>query len=116
MMDEDKYAEEVLITLFLQARAQFGDAIKSYWFHDSDNCPSCGYKVDIFKMKGKDSLSMNTFIYRQRGVLIGYFLCGRCAHKVFRDAKRNPGVQTSVHDAIERNLIAAYQKHMNSLM
>jgi len=45
-----------------------------------------------------------------------YFLCGNCAKRVFRDAKKNPGVQTSVHDRIEATLIAAYQKYMNSLM
>lgn len=114
-MNEEEYAEQVLITMFLQAREQFGDAIKSYWFYDSDNCPSCGYKATLFKKDGKDSLSMNTFIYRERGVLIGYFLCGSCAKRVFRDAKKNPGVQTAVHAKIEKNLIAAYKQHMNSL-
>ncbi|MFO7684121.1 MAG: hypothetical protein R6X34_29160 [Chloroflexota bacterium] len=115
-MNQEEYVEQALISIFLQVQEHFGDAIKSYWFYDSDNCPGCGYKLTIFKKDGKDSLSMNTFIYRQKGVLIGYFLCGNCAKRVFRDAKKNPGVQTSVHDRIEATLIAAYQKYMNSLM
>ncbi|MBP6469078.1 MAG: hypothetical protein KBE23_02840 [Chloroflexi bacterium] len=115
-MNQEEYIENVLISVFLQAREQFGNAIKSYWFYESDSCPSCGYKLTRFKKKREDMLSINTFIYRQRGVLIGYFLCGRCAQKVHLDAKRNPGVQTSVHDRIEETLVAAYHKHMNALM
>jgi hypothetical protein len=115
-MNQEEYAEQAMITMFLQARERFGDAIKSYWFYESENCPSCGYKATLFKRDGKDLLSLNTFIYRERGVLIGYFLCGNCAQRVFRNAKKNPGVQISVHDRIEATLMAAYQKHMNSLM
>jgi len=34
-------AEELLGNLFAQAKAQFGDAIKSFWFFDGDLCPAC---------------------------------------------------------------------------
>ncbi len=32
MDDYKKFAEDTLITMFIQAQAQFGSAIKSYWF------------------------------------------------------------------------------------
>jgi hypothetical protein len=93
-----------------QARMQFGDAVKSYWFYDGKLCPACSRRpIEVFKFKAKDALSMNAFIHRERGVLIGYFLCERCAKQVFRDARINPYVQTPVHAEIERNLIAGYQ-------
>ena len=52
------------------------------------------------------------FMYRERGVLIGYLLCGLCAQDIFKTSKKR---QTSMHDNIERNLISAYQKHLASL-
>ncbi|MCP4360362.1 MAG: hypothetical protein GY796_20330 [Chloroflexi bacterium] len=114
-MNSEEYANDALAQMFLMAQAQFGNAIKSFWFNDSDFCPSCGRKVDLMQVKGGEAMSLNHFIYRKKGVLIGYFLCGRCARKVFRDAKRNPGVETSLHAAVEENLIEAYYHHMNSM-
>jgi len=111
----DEYANDLLSQMFQQAKAQFGDAIQAYWFNDSEACPSCGRKVDSMKIKGQDALSLNAFIYRERGVLIGYLLCGRCARKLFRDAKRNPNRQTSLHAAIEANLIKAYKRYLRSM-
>jgi len=101
--------------LLAQARRQFGSAVKHYWMYDGDPCPGCGFPVDIMQYKGKDALSLNTFIYRPRGVLIGYPLCGRCAQQIFQAAEKNPGVQTALHAVIENNLIAAYQRHLASL-
>ena len=67
------------------------------------------------KIKGKDALSLNVFIYRPRGVLIGYFLCQRCATHIFNEAQKNPYEQTPLHTDIEQNLIAAYHNHLASL-
>jgi len=114
-MSTEEYINSVMAQLFLQSRKQFGNAIKSFWFHDEDACPACGRKVDAMNHKGKDALSINAFIYRKRGVLIGYLLCGRCATKLHREAQRNPGQQTSQHATIEENLANAYLKHMNSM-
>lgn len=114
-MNENAFAEASLAQMFRQAQRHFGDGVKSYWFNDSDACPGCSRRIDVFKVKGRDSMSLNAFIYRERHVLIGYFLCSRCAKKVFQDAKRNPGQETEGHATIERNLIKAYQQHMNSL-
>ena len=102
-----------LAQMFLQAKAQFGDAIKSFWFYEDDPCPGCGREIDAAKFEGKDALSLNAFIYRERGVLIGYFLCGRCVKKLFNAAKRNPGKQISLHDKVETNLVRAYRQHLH---
>lgn len=99
--------------MFARAQAQFGNAVKGYWFHDGAGCPACGRNIDALRYKGGDALSLNAFIYRKRGVLIGYLLCGRCARQVFRRARRRPGQETEQHAAIEETLIRAYEAHMN---
>ncbi|MDP2975374.1 MAG: hypothetical protein Q8N45_04080 [Anaerolineales bacterium] len=109
-------ADELLNKLFIQAKAQFGAAIKSFWFYDGDLCPACAQRpIGVVKYKGKDALAINAFIYRERGVLIGYFLCETCATHIFKEAQKNPYRQTLIHADIERNLIAAYHKHLASL-
>ncbi len=109
-------ADELLSALFTQAKAQFGDAVQSFWFYDGDLCPACNQRsVGAIKFKGKDALSLNAFIYRQRGVLIGYLLCETCAKRIFRDAQRNPYTQTAVHAEIEKNLINAYLSSIGKL-
>jgi hypothetical protein len=111
----EEYAHNLLAQMFQQAQAQFGDAVKSHWFNSSDFCPGCGMEVDAMKYKGKDALSLNAFIYRERGVLIGYLLCGRCAGKIMRDAEKNPYKETALHAKIEKNLIEAYKRYIRSL-
>jgi hypothetical protein len=107
---ENKSAiNEILKTFYLQAKAQFGSAIQSYWLHDNNLCPGCGlHSTGEIKYKGKNALSLNAFIYRERGVLIGYFLCGTCAKYTLREAREHPYTQTPLHTTIEKNLIAAY--------
>ena len=108
--------DELLGKLYAQAKAQFGDAIKSFWFYDGDLCPACTERpIGVVKFKGKDALAINAFIYRERGVLIGYFLCEACAKYIFKEAQKNPYRQTPLHTDIERNLTAAYHKHLASL-
>ncbi len=108
--------DELLGRLYAQAKAQFGDAIKSFWFHDGDMCPACAKRrIDVIKFKGQAALAINAFIYRERGVLIGYFLCGTCAKYIFNEAEKNPYRQTPLHANIEQNLTTAYLKHLASL-
>jgi len=114
--DTKASADRLLSAMFMQAKAQFGDAIKSFWFYDGDLCPGClARPIDAMKIKGKDALSLNAFIYRSRGVLIGYFLCQTCATYIFDEAQKNPYKQTPLHTDIEQNLSAAYHKHLASL-
>ena len=108
--------DDTLGKLFAQAKAQFGSAVKSFWFYDGDLCPACAERpIGVVKFKGKDALAINAFIYRERGVLIGYLLCEACAKYIFKEAQKNPYRQTPKHADIERNLITAYHKHLASL-
>jgi hypothetical protein len=111
-MKQDE-ANAMLAQLFLQAKAQFGNAIKGFWFYEPDPCPGCGRAIDAAKFQGQDALSLNAYIYRERGVLIGYFLCGRCAQKVFQASKATPGQQSPLHAKIEANLVKAYLQHLH---
>jgi hypothetical protein len=114
--DTKTSTNEVLSMMFKQAKAQFGDAVKSFWFYDGDLCPRCMARpIDAMKIRGKDALSINAFIYRPRGVLIGYFLCQTCATYIFDEAQKHPYKQTPLHANIEQNLSAAYHNHLASL-
>ena len=111
----DDYLNNALAQMFQQAQAQFGDAVKAHWFHGSEICPGCGREVDAMTYKGENALSLNAFIYREQGVLIGYLLCGRCAGKIMRDAEKNPYQQTALHSKIEENLTEAYKQYLRTL-
>jgi len=111
-------ADKILETMFAQGKAQFGDAFKSFWLHDGEFCPGCLTRpIDRIKFKDKeDALSINGFMYRPRGVLIGYFLCEVCANFIFNEVEKNPKTKTTpLHADIEMNLIAAYQKYLMSM-
>lgn len=109
-------AEKILELMYMQGKAQFGDAVKSFWFYDGDFCPGClARPIGVIKMKGEDALAINAFIYRPRGVLIGYFLCEVCANYIFREAGKNPYKQTPLHADIERNLADAYLRDLSLL-
>lgn len=109
-------ADKILEMMFAQGKAQFGNAFKSFWLYDGNLCPGClVHPIDKMKFKGKDALSINGFMYRPRGVLIGYFLCDVCANYIFKEAEKNPYRQTPLHADIEQNLKDAYQKHLASL-
>jgi hypothetical protein len=114
-MNERDYADAAMAGLLAQAKKQFGDAIKGFWFYNGDPCPGCGFPIDVTHYKGENALSLNTFIYRPRGMLIGYFLCGLCAQQIFKAAEHNPSVQIPLYSVIERNLITAYQRYLASL-
>lgn len=108
--------DKLMNTLYTQAKAQFGAAVKSFWFYNGDLCPASAQRsIGVVKFKGQDALAINAFIHRERGVLIGYFLCETCATYIFKEAQKNPYRQTPLHADIERNLTAAYHKHLAML-
>jgi hypothetical protein len=109
--EPDPY-EEALAQMLAIAQARWGRWIRSYWFYDQDHCPGCEGRIDAMRIRGRQALSLNTFIYRRRGVLIGYFLCSRCAGAVFMAARKRPDTQTALHMAIEERLIQAYERHI----
>lgn len=104
--------DAMLFELFARAHMQFGDAVISYWLYAEERCPGCGSAISYMKFKGQNALSLNAFIYRQYGVLIGYLLCGRCATRIHRAAQKNPHVQIPLHSVIEQNLAAAYERYL----
>ena len=104
--------DDLLNQLFRQAQIQFGTAVRGRWLHDGENCPGCGNEVTVTKYKKKDALSLNAFIFREHGVLIGYVLCGKCANHIFRESKKDALRKLPIHDEIERNLKQAFVKHL----
>lgn len=114
-MNPDKQAEAALAEMYSRARRQFGSAVKGQWFYDGDFCPGCSKPITAMKVQGGEALSLNAFIYREYGMLIGYMLCGACAERIFRGAQRNPGKQSTLHTRIEERLSAAYLRYLRSL-
>jgi hypothetical protein len=108
---KSKEANITLAQLFAQAQAQWGPFIKGYWLYEVDPCLGCGGVVDAMKYKGQDAMSLNAFIYRERGILIGYLLCSHCAKQVMQASKT--GKQIPLHTTIEGNLIKAYLQHLH---
>ncbi len=114
-MTGNEQIDAAVAQLFYQARIQFGKAVKAYWMHDGDGCPGCGRDIDALRIKGQEAISLNAFIYRERGVLIAYFLCSRCAKQIFSAAKLVPGKQIARHDAIEATLVNDYKAYLRTL-
>ncbi|MDO8683921.1 MAG: hypothetical protein Q7N50_10625 [Armatimonadota bacterium] len=110
-MDKDKsYSPEEIISMM---KAQFGNAVKAYWFYDADLCPCCQSRpIGEKAFDNKKSLSINAFMYRERGAMIAYLLCGQCAEEIIAQSPKEP---TSKHKTIEENLVSAYLKYLNSL-
>ena len=113
-MDTNQQADALLAQMLATAKAQWGNAIKSAWFYASDACPGCGRRLDAVRFKGSNALSLNGFIHRKPGVLIGYTLCSRCVKVVMEAGKKFPPEQTPLHTTIETNLISAYERYRKS--
>jgi len=103
---------DVLDALYQQAKIQYGSAVKGRWLYNGDGCPGCGKEITATKWKKKKAMSLNAFIYREHGVLIGYMLCGTCANHIFAESKTNPHGHLLIHDEIEKNLKSAFVKHL----
>jgi len=106
--EKEDFVEAVLNMM----KAQFGHAVKAFWVYDGDLCPCClAQPIDEMMYEGERAVSVNAFMYRERGVLIAYLLCGRCAQEILARSKDGP---TEFHTAIERNLTSAYLQYVNS--
>lgn len=100
-------AEDILNMM----RAQFGDSVKGYWVYEDDLCPCClKRRIDMMNYKGSNAVSVNAFMYGERGVLIAYLLCGQCGMDIMEESENGP---TVLHTAIEKNLVSAYLRHLN---
>jgi hypothetical protein len=110
MPKDKKYSVEDIINMM---KAQFGNAVKAYWFYDGDLCPCCSLRpIDEMMYDNQKALSINAFMYRERGVLIAYLLCGQCGQEIIAKRPKEP---TNKHKAIEDNLVSAYMRHLKSL-
>ena len=109
-------AEGVLKLMYEQGKAQFGSAMKGFWVYGGDLCPACMQQsAGEVNFKGEKALSINGFMYRERGILIGYFLCEICSLFIHENAQKHPHQETPLHTKIEKNLKEAYQRHLASL-
>jgi hypothetical protein len=109
-------AEGVLKLMYEQGKAQFGSAMKGFWLYDDDLCPAClKNSAGEVNFQGEKALSINGFMYRERGILIGYFLCEICTLFIHEHAQKHPYQETPLHTKIETNLKEAYQRHLSSL-
>jgi hypothetical protein len=102
---------DLLDQIFRQAERQFGSVVKTRWFYDGDGCPGCGSAVTGLKFKKQNAISLNAFIYREHGVLIGYLLCGKCARHIMKESEKDPLTPTALHTDIEKNLKLSFLKH-----
>jgi hypothetical protein len=113
-MEDDITIIEAMHELFFRAQEMYGDAVESFWFHESEVCPCCSKsKIDMINT-GKDSalMSLNSFIYRDMNVLIIYFLCSQCITKIPVSTGKK---QKDLYNSIELNLKNAYHKYLESL-
>jgi hypothetical protein len=105
--DARQFAQKIELLLIEMGR-RWGKLVKSHWFYDAESCPGCGFPIDSIDHEKGPQVSINAFIYRPEGVLIGYFLCSICAGRIFEAAQEHPYVQTPLHGVIEQNLTRAY--------
>ena len=111
----EAYLSAQFDALYRRARARHGDTIQAFWMNEAPDCPGCGNEIDLVEQDGEKMLSLNAFMYRERGVLIGYALCAACAGQIMKVGRFNPFRQTPLHAKIEQNLIAAYKTFLELL-
>lgn len=109
-MEDDIRVVSAVYELFDNAKRMYGDSIENYWFNDSEICPACGKKIDIFKFGKETAISLNGYMYRDMNALIAYLLCGRCATEIFRKSKKSK----SIYKNLEENLQKTYTEFMKS--
>jgi hypothetical protein len=111
--DGETLAAQIVEMMMTYGQAQFGDAVKAYWVYADELCPGCRKRlIDAMQYKGKEGIAINSFIYRERGVLIGYLLCGQCAKGIYEATPRS---DDELHQNIERTLIAAYHRYLATM-
>lgn len=112
----NRASKDILQIMYAQGKAQFGDAMKGFWLYDGDLCPACLQNpIGVVNFKGKETLSLNGFMYRERGILIGYFLCEACTLFIHEHAQKHPYQETPLHAKIEANLKGAYRRYLSTL-
>ncbi|MHB0935366.1 MAG: hypothetical protein ACYDCO_16630 [Armatimonadota bacterium] len=116
MKDQPKTLADTYLEMM---QAQFGDSVKAFWFYEGDRCPCCGELNPIAEMTERErTISLNGYMYRARGVLIGYILCIKCANAVMAACQEKEARLTGttpLHQQIEQYLMRAYHRYLSSL-
>ncbi|MHB9023310.1 MAG: hypothetical protein ACYC7E_03935 [Armatimonadota bacterium] len=111
--DQPATKEDTFENILAMMEAQWGHLVKSFWVYDGDLCPCCStIPIDYIEDKGNKSVSLNFFMYRDRGALIAYILCGECVKPIM--ANPYSAQSTKMHKVIEENLKGAYHRHLAS--
>jgi hypothetical protein len=87
-------------------RARYGHLFTTSWIYQDDLCPCCGKRP--VETSAAPLVSLNTFLYNEQAVLIGYRLCRVCAVDLIEASRKRKAL---LHQQIERCLMAAYQRH-----
>ena len=110
-MEDNTDITGAVYELFTNAEKMYGDAIKNYWFYESETCPCCGkIKIDTLNMVEKLALSLSAFMYRDMSTLIAYLLCSHCIAELLRKSKR----YKIMYKDLEETLKNAYTEHLKS--
>lgn len=89
-------------------KARYGKLFQTTWMYNDEVCPCCARrKAEVGETPGPFPLSLNTFLYNEQQVLIGYMLCRVCAMDLLETSKKR---KTLMHERIEQCLIAAYER------
>ncbi len=98
-------------------QALFANQVKGFWFYDSDLCPGRlqSLEKDAMDFTEDDAISLVSYIYRERGVLLGCILCRSCMARLGEQKRLHPEEEAPLQETILENLIAAYHKHLQSL-
>ena len=90
-------------------RAQYGHLFQTHWMYNDEWCPCCARrKIEAWTRPVNPTLSLNTFLYNEEQVLIGYRLCQVCALDLIETLQRRKAL---MHQRIERCLMAAYERY-----
>lgn len=89
-------------------RVRYGHLFETYWLYEGEVCPCCGKRpVGVWHDQAGAGVSLNTFIYSERRVLIGYQTCRVCGVDLLQASEKWKAV---LHEQIEACLIAAYDQ------
>lgn len=110
-MDDASNIKQAVDALLSNAQEMYGDAWDNFWMCEEEICPCCKKrKVEAFKSGEEFLVSLNSYIYRDFRVLIGYLLCGQCIADLFKPGAR----QKIMYSRIEDNLKKAYLDGLKS--
>jgi len=110
MADEKELFIDEIMGIF---KARFGNSAQGCWVYSDDLCPGCQVNnIGDFYIKGERQVSINAYMYRNRGILIAYLLCGHCAMQVIDNSSKE---NQSIHEKIEKTLGKAYERYLRSM-